>query len=39
VTLGGQLAQPNTPEEFVVFIDREIERWGKIVRAANVRLE
>ena len=39
VTLGGQLAQPNTPEEFVVFIDREIERWGKIIRAANVRLE
>jgi len=39
VTLGGQLAKPNTPEEFTVFIDREIERWGKIVRAANVRLE
>ena len=39
VTLGGQLAKPNTPEEFVVFIDREIERWGKIIRAANVRLE
>jgi len=39
ITLGGQLAKPNTPEEFVVFIDLEIERWGKIVRAANVRLE
>jgi tripartite-type tricarboxylate transporter receptor subunit TctC len=39
LTLGGQLAKPNTPEEFVVFIDREIERWGKIIRAANVRLE
>jgi tripartite-type tricarboxylate transporter receptor subunit TctC len=39
ITLGGQLAKPNTPEEFIVFIDREIERWGKIVRAANVRLE
>ncbi len=39
ITLGGQLAKPNTPEEFVVFIDREIERWGKIIRAANVRLE
>jgi len=39
VVLGGQLAKPNTPEEFVVFIDREIERWGKIIRAANVRLE
>ena len=39
VTLGGQLAKPNTPEEFAAFIEREIERWGKIVRAANVRLE
>jgi tripartite-type tricarboxylate transporter receptor subunit TctC len=39
ITLGGQVAKPNTPEEFVVFIDREIERWGKIVRAANVRLD
>jgi tripartite-type tricarboxylate transporter receptor subunit TctC len=39
VNLGGQLAKPNTPEEFVKFIDLEIERWGKIVRAANVRLE
>jgi tripartite-type tricarboxylate transporter receptor subunit TctC len=39
IALGGQLAKPNTPEEFVVFIDGEIERWGKIVRAANVRLE
>ena len=39
LTLGGQLAKPNTPEEFVKFIDLEIERWGKIVRDANVRLE
>ncbi len=39
ITLGGQLSKPNTPAEFVNFIDLEIERWGKIVRAANVRLE
>ena len=39
LTLGGQLAKPNSPDEFVKFIDLEIERWGKIVRAANVRLE
>ena len=39
VTLGGQVAKPNTPEEFTAFIEREIERWGKIVRAANVRLD
>ena len=39
INLGGQLAKPNTPEEFVAFIELEIERWGKIIRAANVRLE
>ena len=39
VNLGGQLAKPNTPEEFVAFIELEIERWGKIIRAANVRVE
>ena len=39
VTLGGQLAKPNTPDEFAAFIASEIERWGKIVRAANVRLD
>jgi tripartite-type tricarboxylate transporter receptor subunit TctC len=39
VALGGQSAKPNTPAEFAAFTDSEIERWGKIVRAANVRLE
>jgi tripartite-type tricarboxylate transporter receptor subunit TctC len=39
IGLGGQLAKPNTPAEFTAFIENEIERWGKIVRAANVRLE
>ena len=39
VTLGGQLAKPNTPEEFTAFIEREIGRWAKIIRAANVRLD
>lgn len=39
VALGGQLAKPNSPAEFVAYIDREIERWGKIIRAANVRLD
>jgi tripartite-type tricarboxylate transporter receptor subunit TctC len=39
IGLGGQLAKPNTPAEFAAFMEIEIERWGKIVRAANVRLE
>ncbi len=39
IALGGQSAKPNTPAEFTAFIESEIERWGKIIRAANVRLE
>ena len=39
IGLGGQLAKPNTPAEFAAFMEIEIERWAKIVRAANVRLE
>jgi tripartite-type tricarboxylate transporter receptor subunit TctC len=39
VTLGGEAAKPNTPAEFAAFVEREIDRWGKIVRAANVRLD
>lgn len=39
ITLGGQLAKPNTPTEFAIFINLEIERWGKIIRAANVHLD
>jgi tripartite-type tricarboxylate transporter receptor subunit TctC len=26
----------NTPEEFQAFIRREVEKWGKVVRAANI---
>lgn len=39
IGLGGQLAKPNTPAEFTAYTENEIERWGKIVRAANVRLD
>jgi len=39
IALGGQSAKPNTPEEFASYVGREIEHWGKIVRAANVRLD
>jgi tripartite-type tricarboxylate transporter receptor subunit TctC len=28
-----------TPEEFGAFVKREIEKWGSVVRAANVRVE
>lgn len=39
IALGGQLAKPNTPEEFAAFVVLDTERWAKIIRAANVRLE
>ena len=39
VMLGGQLAKPNTPEEFAIFIARDMERWAKIIAHAKVRVE
>lgn len=29
----------NTPDEYAVYIKTEIPKWGKIVRAANIRIE
>jgi len=29
----------NTPEEFAAWIKAEIEKWGKVVRAANLRIQ
>jgi tripartite-type tricarboxylate transporter receptor subunit TctC len=28
----------NTPEEFRVFLDGEIERWGRVVKEANIKV-
>ena len=28
----------NTPEEFRGFVKAEIEKWGKVVREANIKL-
>jgi tripartite-type tricarboxylate transporter receptor subunit TctC len=36
--LGGA-PMPTTPAEFGKFIDVEIEKWGKVVRAANIKPE
>ncbi|MEQ1774028.1 MAG: tripartite tricarboxylate transporter substrate binding protein [Burkholderiales bacterium] len=35
---GGEVA-PGTPEELSAFINREIQRWGKVVSDAGVRVE
>lgn len=37
--LGGQVAKPNTPAEFAAFVERDMGRWGKIIKAANIRIE
>jgi tripartite-type tricarboxylate transporter receptor subunit TctC len=31
-------SRPNTPEEFRAFVKDQIERWGKVVKEANIRL-
>jgi tripartite-type tricarboxylate transporter receptor subunit TctC len=30
--------KPNTPEEFRVFVRDQMERWGKVVKDANIKL-
>jgi len=29
----------NTPDEFLSFIRSEADKWGKVIRAANIRAE
>ena len=36
--LGGTVL-PRSPEDFGILIARETERWGKVIRAANIKLE
>ena len=36
--LGGRPVT-STPEEFAAFTRSEIERWGKIIRSANIKLD
>ncbi len=35
----GVVAANNTPDEFGVFIKNEISRWGKVIKAANLKVE
>ncbi len=35
----GPLAIGNTPEEFTAFIKSEQDKWSKVIRAANIRIE
>ncbi|MFN5141502.1 MAG: tripartite tricarboxylate transporter substrate-binding protein, partial [Burkholderiales bacterium] len=36
--LGGP-PSPSTPEQFSAFTRSEIDRWGKIIRAAQIRID
>lgn len=38
-TLGGQPVKSNSPAEFAAFVERDIERWAKIIALANVKVE
>ena len=31
-------SRANTPEEFSAFVASEIDKWGKVVREANIKL-
>jgi tripartite-type tricarboxylate transporter receptor subunit TctC len=31
-------ARANTPEEFRVFVASEMDKWGRVVREANIKL-
>ncbi|MGZ8264571.1 MAG: Bug family tripartite tricarboxylate transporter substrate binding protein [Burkholderiales bacterium] len=35
----GQYPQPTTPAEFAQIIKADYERWGKVVKAANLKVE
>jgi tripartite-type tricarboxylate transporter receptor subunit TctC len=35
----GLEAQPSTPAEFSVYLQREIGKWAKVVKDANARVE
>ena len=31
-------SKPNTPDEFRAFVKDQTERWGKVVKEANIKL-
>jgi tripartite-type tricarboxylate transporter receptor subunit TctC len=35
----GAIPVGNTPEQFAVFIQRELERWAKVIKDAGIRVE
>jgi tripartite-type tricarboxylate transporter receptor subunit TctC len=35
----GYIARTSTPDEYGGFVRREIEKWGKVIKAANIRAD
>ena len=35
----GAVAVPTTPEEFGAFVNREIAKWGKVIKAAGIKAQ
>jgi tripartite-type tricarboxylate transporter receptor subunit TctC len=35
----GTVPTPSSPEEFAAYIKSEIQKWGVVIRGANIRVE
>jgi tripartite-type tricarboxylate transporter receptor subunit TctC len=35
----GALASGITPDQFAAFLKREVEKWGRVAKAANVKVD
>jgi tripartite-type tricarboxylate transporter receptor subunit TctC len=36
---GGVVIKGSTPAELAAFLDAELEKWGRVIKAANIRPE
>ena len=35
----GEVATPGTPAEFGAFLQAEIDKWGKVIKEAGIKVE
>jgi len=35
----GAVAVPTTPEEFGAFVNREIAKWGRVIKTAGIKAQ
>jgi tripartite-type tricarboxylate transporter receptor subunit TctC len=36
---GGVVIKGSTPAELAAFLDAELDKWGRVIKAANIRPE